>query len=142
MEVSEVRKRVNETIERARRAAARRRALADEAAAEYERFLERVAVPLFRQIGNVLRAERHMFSVSTPAGSVKLTSDRSNEDSIELLLDTSSFPPQMMIRSKRARGRRILETEAPLGPGRAIREVTEEELLDAVLKELEPFVER
>ncbi len=63
MEVSEVRKRVNETIERARRAAARRRALADEAAAEYERFLERVAVPLFRQIGNVLRAERHMFSV-------------------------------------------------------------------------------
>ncbi len=48
----------------------------------------------------------------------------------------------MMIRSKRARGRRILETEAPLGPGRPIREVTEEELLDAVLKELEPFVER
>ena len=45
MEISDVRKRVLETIDRAKRTAAERRTRTDEAAREYDVFLERLAVP-------------------------------------------------------------------------------------------------
>ena len=69
MEISQVRRHVRETIERAKRAAVERRARTDEATGEFETFLTEIAIPLFRQIAGALRAERHMFSVFTPAGS-------------------------------------------------------------------------
>ena len=47
MEISDVRKRVLETIARAKRAAAERRTRVDEAAREYEAFLNQIAVPMF-----------------------------------------------------------------------------------------------
>ena len=79
MEISDVRKRVNETIEHAKRAAAERRTRVDEATREFEVFLDRIAMPLFRQIANVLRAEGYPFTVSRRGGSVRLVSDRSAE---------------------------------------------------------------
>src|SRR4029078_9979709 len=75
MEVSDVRKRVKEVIDRSTRAMAERRTLVDEATREYQVFLDRIATPLLRQIGNVLRAEGHPFTVSTPGNSVSLTAD-------------------------------------------------------------------
>src|SRR5580693_8004534 len=104
MEVSEVRKRVREAIERAKRAAAERRTRIDEAAGEYEAFLERIAVPLFRQIAAVLRADGHMFTVFTPGGSVRLMSDRSSDEYIELSLDTTGSRPWVVGHSRRGRG--------------------------------------
>ena len=53
MEISDVKKRVFETIERAKRTAAERRTRADEAAREFDAFLNQIAVPLFRQIASV-----------------------------------------------------------------------------------------
>ena len=79
MEVSDVRKRVKEVIDHAKRAMTERRALVDEATREYQVFLDRIATPLFRQIGNILRAEGHPFTVSTPGSSVRLVSDRSGK---------------------------------------------------------------
>jgi hypothetical protein len=142
MEVSEVRKRVYEAIERAKRSAAERRALVDEAEAEYQLFLDRVAVPLFRQIVNILRAEKRLFSVFTPGGSVRLMSDRSSDDYIELVLDTTDARPQVMINSSRSRGRRVTRSEIAIGQDGPVRELTEEDVLSVVLKELEPLVER
>jgi hypothetical protein len=133
---------VKETIERARRSAALRRGRADQAAHEYQVFLQDVAVPLFRQIADALKAEGHAFSVFTPAGGVRLASDRSGDDFIELVLDTANPQPCVMGRSRRTRGRRIVESEAPVGPDRPVRHLTEEDLLTFVLKELEPFVDR
>ena len=49
MEVSAVRQQILQTIERAKRAAADRRAANDEAGREYDVFLDQLAVPLFRQ---------------------------------------------------------------------------------------------
>lgn len=141
MEVSDVRKRVKDTIERAKRAMADRRALVDEATREYALFLERIATPMFRQVANVLRAEGHLFTVSTPGNSVRLTPDRSNSDFIELALETSGRQPQVVIHSSRSRGRRVTESEMPIGAG-AVRDLTEEDVLSAVLKELELMVER
>ena len=71
MEVSDVRKRVKEVIDHAKRAMTERRALVDEATREYQVFLDRTATPLFRQIGNILRAEGHLFTKSTPGSSVR-----------------------------------------------------------------------
>ena len=139
MEIADVRKRVNQAVERAKRRAAERRARSDEATRAYDAFLEGTAVPLFRQLSNVLRAQGYMFTVFTPSGSVRLMSDRGGEDYIELTLDTTGPAPAVVGHSSRARGRRVVEAEHAIGdPAR----LTEEDVLAFVLKELEPFVER
>jgi hypothetical protein len=139
MEISVVRQRLNETIERAKRRAAERRARADDAGRAYDRFLEHTAVPLFRQLVNVLRADGYQFSLFTPSGSVRLMSDRHAEDFIEVLLDTTGDHPFVVGHTSRSRGRRVDESERELGDPATLGE---EELLAFVLRELEPFVER
>jgi len=141
MEIADVRKRVLETIDRAKRAAAERRARADEASREYEAFLDRVAVPIFRQLANVLRAHRYPFNVFTPGGSVRLMSEKTAEDYIELFLDSSGDTPHVVGRASRSRGHRVIERERPIG-ARPVHELTEDDVLEFVLKELEPFVEK
>ena len=74
MEISDVRRRLTQTIERAKREAAERRARHDEAARDYAAFLERVAVPVFRQVANVLKTQGYAFRVFTPSDSVRLMS--------------------------------------------------------------------
>jgi hypothetical protein len=132
---------VQETIDRARRAAANRRAAVDEASKEYDGFLERTAVPIFRQVANVLRAQGYPFTVFTPAGSVRLMSDKAGEDYIELVLETGAEQPAVIGRTRRMRGRRVTESERPLGSG-PIGDLSEDDVLGFLLKELEPFVER
>jgi hypothetical protein len=46
--------------------AGERRTRSDEAAREFDAFLTQIAVPLFRQIAAVLKAEGRMFTVFTP----------------------------------------------------------------------------
>src|ERR671937_121469 len=104
MEISDVRRRIRDAIERARRQAVERRTRADEAARAFEAFLESTAVPVFRQVANVLRIEGYPFTVFTPSGSVRLMSDRSAEDFIELALDTSDREPRIMAHISRSRG--------------------------------------
>ena len=141
METSVLRKRLTDTIEAARRTAAGRRARADEAARAYAQFLDVVAVPLFRQVANILKASGYSFSVFTPSGAVRLMSDRSAEDYIELSLDTSGEETMVLGRSSRARGRRVLENERAIAEV-SVAHLTEEHVLEYLLKELEPFVER
>jgi len=142
MEIATVRQRVLATLDRAKRAAAERRERADEAGRDYAAFLDRVAVPLFRQVANALRASGYLFNVFTPSGSVRLMSDRSADDYIELLLDTTGEAPCVMCRTSRARGRRVIDSEQPLDPSRPIRDLTEDDVLSVLLNELEPFVEK
>jgi hypothetical protein len=141
VDISEVRQRVLQTIDRAKRAAAERRALSDEAAREFDVFLDRVAVPLFRQVANALKAAAYHFTVFTPGGSVRLMSDKAAEDFIELTLDSTGHRPVVVGRVSRGRGRRVVESERPISGG-PVREITEDQLLKFVLEELEPFVER
>jgi hypothetical protein len=141
METSEVRKRVLAAIERAKRGSAERRTRADEAAGEYTVFLEQIAVPMFRQLAGALKASGYPFGVFSPGGSVRLMSEKSSEDFIEVSLDTTGDEPLVMGHTHRARGRRVLEAERPVGTG-PIRDLTEEHLLDFLILELEPFVEK
>ena len=128
MEISDVRKRVLETIDRAKRAAAGRRTRVDQAGREYDVFLDQIAVPLFRQVANALRAEGYVFNVFTPSGSVRLMSDRSAEDYIELFLDTTADQPRVTGRTSRSRGRRVLESERPIGAPGPITALDEENI--------------
>lgn len=141
MEVSEVKRRLSETVERAKRQAADRRARSDEAARDYEVFLSDVAIPLVRQVANALKVQGFPFGVFTPGGSVRLMSEKSSHDYIELFLDTSGDEPAVIGHSRRSRGRRVLETERPIAAG-PISNLTEEQVLAFLLKELEPFVEK
>jgi len=139
MEISDIKRRVLDTIDRARRLAADRRARNDEAAREYETLLDRTAVPIFKQVAAVLRAEGFVFTVFTPGGSVRLMSDRATEDYIELALDTSGTEPLVIGHTSRSRGRRVVESEQSIGPPTTL---TENDVLSFVLKALEPLVER
>jgi hypothetical protein len=141
METAAVRQQVLQTIERARREAKDRRARADEATKAYEPFLQNVAIPMFRQVADALKASQHAFRVMTPSGSVRLTSDKSAEDFIELTLDTSGERPVVIGHTSRSRGRRVIETERPIADV-AVHEITEEQLLAFLLHELTPLVER
>ena len=141
MEISDVRRRVVETVDRAKRAAGERRARSDEASREYAAFLETIAVPLVRQVANALKVQGFQFGVFTPSGSVRLASEKSADDFIELTLDTSGEEPVILGHSCRARGRRIIERERPIGSGH-VRDVTEEQVLGFLLEELESLVER
>ena len=141
METSVLRRRLTETIEAARRTAAARRARAEEAARAYSQFLDTIAVPLFRQVANILKASGYSFTVFTPSGAVRLMSDKSSEDYIELSLDSSGDEPMVMGKSSRARGRRVIESERAIAEQTVVH-LTEEHVVQYLLKELEPFVER
>src|SRR5262245_48498394 len=132
MEISEVKRRVVETISQARRRASERQVRNDQAAREYESFLETTAIPMFKQVVNVLRAQGLMFTVFTPGGSVRLASDRTGTDFIELLLDTTGDHPQVQGHSRRSRGGRVIDSERPIGPPGAL---SEDDVLTFVLKE-------
>jgi hypothetical protein len=140
MEIADVRRRINETIERARRRRGLdRRIRVAEAREAFEVLLERTAVPLFRQVENVLRADGHAFTIHTPAESVRLMSDRRAEDYIELLLDTSGDTPQVLGRVSHTRASGVVQTERLLGDPATL---TEHDLFAYVLTVLEPLVER
>jgi len=144
MEVSTVRNRVREMLERSKRPAddrrAARRAQMDAATHEYELFLQRIAVPLFKQLANVLRVESYQFDVFTPGGSVRLMSGRGNDDYIEVVLDTNGRAPKLLGRASHSRGGNVTQVELVLNATSDISALTEEDLLGFLLSELEEFI--
>jgi hypothetical protein len=142
MEVSEVRRRLRAAVEDARREAAERRVRTDAASRAYEEFLGQRAVPLFHQFAAALTGEGHLFKVFTPAASVRLASERSHEEFIELALDEASDPPAVVGRTSRGRGRRMISSERPVRDGMAIADLTEEDVLAFLLTEITSLIDR
>ena len=139
MEISEVRRRILAAVARSKQHAAQRRARMDEAGKAYSTFLDTIAVPMFRQVANVLKAEGYSFGVFTPSGSVKLVSDRNPQDSIEIRFDASGDMPLVVGHVTRSRGSRVVESEQPVGDPASLGET---DVLEFLVRELEPFVER
>lgn len=142
MEVSEVRRRLRAAVEDARREAVERRVRTDAASRAYEEFLGQRAVPLFHQFAAALTGEGHLFKVFTPAASVRLASERSHEEFIELALDEASDPPTVVGRTSRGRGRRMISSERPVRDGAAIADLTEEDVLAFLLTEITSLIDR
>jgi hypothetical protein len=142
LDVAEVRRRLVHTIETIRHDAAARRQAADLAAADYDRFLETIATPVFRHFVTALRAEGHTFRLFTPAGSVRLASERSPDDFVELTLDATRHPVEVIGRISHGRGSRLVTQERPVREGAAVADLTDEDVLAFLLASIAPFVER
>ncbi|MGE0043270.1 MAG: hypothetical protein AB7H88_05710 [Vicinamibacterales bacterium] len=140
MDVGLLRKRLRFAVEQARRDQQARRERADLAGRAYARFLEQAAVPAFRAVANVLRAEGLPFDVMAPSGTVRLQAERNREDVIELELDTTLDPPEPVVTITRTRGSRVVRTERPVKAGLPLEELTEDDVVDMLLDELRPWM--
>jgi hypothetical protein len=110
MEVSEIRRRLQQVLREVKRAESEKRTQNDAAAKAYEVFLPRTALPVFRTLAGALTAEGYPFRVSTPASSVRLASEHAPEDFLEIELDTSGSAAQVIGRVNRRRGRQPSRT--------------------------------
>jgi hypothetical protein len=142
MEIADVRKRIKDAIERSRRQAADRRARNSEANVAYERFLSGIAVPLCQQVAGALKAEGYPFIVNTPAGAVRLASERWPDDFIEIQLDTTGPRPQVVARVERIKGRETIAEDRPVKPGTLIEHLSDQDVLDVLAEALAVFVEK
>lgn len=142
MEIPDVRRRVRAAIDQAKRDAAARRERSDASTRAYGEFLSARAVPAFNLLAGALVGEGHRFKVSTPADSVRLTAEGSPENFIELVLDPTDDPPVVLGRANVGRGRRAVTRERPLRKTTPIADLTEDDVIEFVLEEIGPFVER
>jgi hypothetical protein len=142
MDIPEIRRRVRAAIEQARRDAAGRRERSDAASRAFDQFLFTRAVPTFNIVAAALVAEGHRFKVFTPAGSVRLSSERSPDDYIELTLDSTEDPPVVLGRTSVSRGRRAVTRERPVREGASPDALTEEDVVTFVIAEVSSLIER
>ena len=142
IETSELRKRLRATIDRSRKAAAERRAKVDRAAVAFTDLLDSTATPLVQMLANALRAEGYAFTVFTPNDGLRMSSAKSGDDFIEFGLDSSQEEPFALLRVSHTRGRRVVQHERPINRHTPVEQLTEEDVLQAFLEELAPFVER
>jgi hypothetical protein len=140
MEISAVRRRVQQGLAAARTRAQERRQQTDAAVRDYAVFLETVATPLVQQLANVLKVEGYAFTASTPGDGVRLTNDRGRDDFVELALDTSGERPQVIGRITQSRGSRRLDEERPIKPGALPSELTDDDVLEFLMQTLEPWL--
>jgi len=142
MEISQVRKRIQNVINATRSREQERRQRTDEAERAYAAFLEHVATPVVRQVASALKAEGHAFTVGTPGDGLRLASDRGRDDFVEFALDTSGDQPQVIGRISQARGSRHIEEERPLKAGAPPDALSEDDVLDFLMQALERWLAR
>jgi hypothetical protein len=143
LDAGEVRKRLRHTIEAAKREAAARRAALNSEQQAFDAFLENHAVPVLRLVASALKAEGHVFQVLTPAGTVRLQSDRERDDYLEIVLDGSKGTPTVIGRTSYVRGSQLQTTEHRIGETAAlVSDLTDEDVFEWVLRVILPFVER
>jgi hypothetical protein len=140
IEIPELRRQIRIAIELAKKNAAAKRSRSDAAQREYETFLKEIAVPTVQQFASALSGEGHMFKVATPADSVRLTSVSSASDFIEIALDTSQDPPEVVARTSHGRGRRMVTSERPVRERTAVADLKEEDVVTLLLQEITPFL--
>ncbi len=139
-DVAVLRKRLRAEIDKSRRDQAEVRARAAEATRAYEQFLETAAIPVFRMFANVLKSEGMPFEVMTPAGGVRLQSERHREDAIEMELDTTADPPQPLVTITRVRGSRIVQSDRSIKGSNPLVQLTEHDVIEMLLEELRPWL--
>jgi hypothetical protein len=139
-DVAVVRKRVHGAIEQARRDQAERRDRVADARKNYQTFLDGAAIPVFRMLANILKSEGLHFEVMTPAGGVRLQSERNREDAIEMELDTTADPPQPLVTITRVRGSRVVQSDRSIKGSNPLVQLTEDDVIEMLLEELRPWL--
>ena len=139
-DVAEVRKRIRAEVEKSRRDQAERRTRVAEATSAYETFLETAAIPVFRMFANVLKSEGLNFEVMTPAGGVRLQSERHRDDAIEMELDTTADPPQPLVTITRERGSRVVQSDRTVKGSSPLVQLTEDDVVEMLIEEMRPWL--
>ena len=142
METSDVRRRLRGAIEQAKRRAADRRAVADEASRLWAERLPEVVVPAFQGVLNALSGEGLKFTLSTPGETARLSPERSSAEFVEIALDTNRELPAVMLRSTRGRGSRTVEFEQVVAEGPEIAGLTQDVVVAVLIEGIVPFIER
>jgi len=142
MEISDIRRRLRQALDQAKKASADRRARADAATIAYNAFLRDIGTPVFRMFANVVKAENYPCTVFTPTEGVRLVSERHADDFIELWLDASLDPPKIATRVSRTRGRNLTTSEGLLKAESPINSLTDEDVLAFLLEHIGTLVER
>jgi hypothetical protein len=142
LETAEVRRQLTHRLAELRKVQTQRRSSADAARAAFEGVLEREIAPTMRQFAQALKAEGFSFSVQTPASTVRLVSDRSSDNVVDIVLELNGPQPSVVVRTAYTRGRRQLEDERTLAQGDAIASLDGDRVLAVLLDVIEPFVER
>jgi len=142
VEVSLVRKRLQDAMAAARQRTQQQRLRAAEAEKTFAVFLNDVAIPVTRQMAMALKAEGQAFTVFTPGDGLRLAADRGRDDFIEFALDTSGAEPQVIGRIRHTRGSRTIDDERPIRPGASPDTLTDEDVLEFLVHALEPWLER
>ena len=142
MDVSDLRQRILRALEAGKPdAPARQRAQIDAAHAAYGRFLETVAVPMLKQAQDILKAEGHVFSVHTPADGARLVSDGHPQTFLEFALDLGERP-RVLGRVSINRRSRVTVEEQPIAPGKAIGDLTDDDVAAFFVTEIPKLVRR
>jgi len=142
MEASDVRRRLRLAIDQAKRRAADRRAVADEASRVWAQRLPDAVVPAFQAVHNALSGDGFKFSLSTPGETARLSPDRAPAEFVEIALDTTRELPVVVVRSIRGRGSRTIELERVLAEGPEIAELTQDAVVGVIIEEIVPLIER
>ena len=142
METSDVRRRLRGAIDEARRRAADRRAVADEASRVWAGRLPEAIVPAFHSVLNALSGEGFKFSLSTPGETARLSPERSSAEFVEMSLDATRELPAVIVRSRRGRGSRTVESERVVAEGPEIADLTQDAIVGVLIEEVVPFIER
>jgi hypothetical protein len=140
-DVAVVRKRVKFAIDQARRDQAERRERVAEAQKNYATFLSTAAIPVFRMFANILKSEGLNFEVMTPVGGVRLQSERTREDAIEMELDATADPPQPLVTVTRVRGSRVIQSDRTIKGSNPLVQLTEDDVIEMLFEELRPWLE-
>ncbi len=78
------------------------------------------------------RVETRVADLETPAGAVRLASERSASDFVEIRLDTNAARPHVVVHAERVKGRERYEETQPIREGVGIEHLTDEDVLDAL----------
>lgn len=117
-ELTDLRRRVRQAIQDAKRTASDRRTARDEASKAWATAVAEVVEPEATVMAAALTGEGLPFRLETPRGTIRLVSERSADDYIEIVLDESDERdvPEVIGRSVIGRGRQsVTVIEEPLG---------------------------
>src|SRR5687767_823958 len=139
-DVGLIRKRIRAEIDKARHDQAEKRTRVAEATRAYEAFLQNAAIPVFRMFANILKAEGYPFEVATPAGGVRLQSERHRDDAVEIELDTTADPPQPLVTITRAHGSRVVRSDRSIKGSTPLVQLTEQDVVEMLIEEMRPWL--
>ena len=142
MDSGEIGRRIRRTLVDAKAKAVERREQTTVAGVEGQQVMRRIVIPVMKTIASVLSAESYRCSISTPNGSVRLSFDSPRDAYIEVVIDTANDPPALIGRTGRTRGSRVLSNEQVIVGHPAIGQLTEEDLVSFVQRELLLVIER